>query len=140
MGGTWKVTSYGLVGAVGGAAIVVLAAAAGVDVAAWLLARIWWILGTVAACGALACWGALWLGRYNDRHAAAVWARSDRLERPIALTAMVQPPPEPRPQLSEPSKPAIHHHHGAEFHIYGADGQDAAAQLIRKALTEGHQL
>jgi hypothetical protein len=42
--------------------------------------------------------------------------------------------------LSEPSKPAIHHHHGPEFHIYGADGQEAAAQLTRKALTEKNQL
>jgi len=136
MRGTWRTTAgIGIVPCL----IVMFAAGAGVETAQWLLARFWWVFGTLAACGALASWAALRLSRYNDRHAAAVWARSDRLERPITLTAMVQPPPEPRPQLSEPSKPAIHHCHGPEFHIHGADGQDAAARLIRKALTEENQ-
>ena len=28
-----------------------------------------------------------------------------------------------------------HHYYGPDFHIYGADGQDAVAHLIRQALT-----
>ena len=51
--------------------------------------------------------------------------------------------PQPaQPQVTQGTQPPtvehhVHNHHGPEFHIYGADGQDAAAQLIRKALTEG---
>ena len=86
---------------------------------------------TVLSVAALAVAGGIALLVYRSR--------SDRPRRPIALRAVVQPPPVPRPQLEEPSKPAIHHHHGPEFHIYGTDGQDAAAALIRKALTGENQ-
>jgi len=127
MRGVWYTTGST---AIGVAVIYVLAAAAGVEAAAWLLARIWWILAALAACAILASWAALRLGRYNDRHAAALWA-----QRSVQLRAEVIPPSVPAP----PQPQAIeHHHHGPEFHIYGADGQEAAARLIRRALTEGN--
>ena len=76
---------------------------------------------------------------------AARRTRSERPGRPDGPAWVSREPPGVQPQLEVPHKPAIeppqqlqaieHHHHGPEFHIYGADGQEAAAALIRKALS-----
>jgi hypothetical protein len=120
--------------------------------AVWVLPRLAWIAGLVAGSAVAAVVLALVvvprLARRSDRRDAEVYAalpRSDRPGRPIALTATVQPPPGPRPGLSPDHKPAVEappmivNHYGPEFHIYGAEGQDAAAALIRRALTERNQ-
>jgi hypothetical protein len=41
-----------------------------------------------------------------------------------------------RPRLRPRRLPAIVNHYGPEFHIYGVDGRETAAALIRKALSE----
>jgi hypothetical protein len=100
--GTWQTTgsepSWGLIVAV----IVVLivagsgAASAIASAVTGLLVTLAIVLGSViflAVAGGIA-----WL----------IWrARQDRPGRPIALKAIVQPPPEPRPRLEESSRPAI---------------------------------
>jgi hypothetical protein len=76
---------------------------------------------------------------------AATRTRSESPVRPDGPAWVSREPPGMQPRLQVPHKPAIeppqqpqaieHHHHGPEFHIYGADGQEAAAALIRKALS-----
>lgn len=60
-------------------------------------------------------------------------ARQDRPGRPIAAPVMYQLPPEPRPRLEEPSKPAIEPSREIHVHIHVADATQAAA-IIRTAL------
>jgi hypothetical protein len=153
MRGTWQTTSGGSGGLVLVLIAVAVLAGSGALTAIMHAAEVMVIvvLGGVFVAAVLTGTVAVMLARATARNAARVGAElaqrrqtlSDRPTRPITARPVYQLPPEPAPRLSEPSKPAIehheHNHYGPEFHIYGADGQDAAARLIRKALTEGHQ-
>lgn len=69
MRGTWQTADGG--GAPVLAGIAVIAAVGALE---WFAARIWWVLGGTAVLGALAVAAVLWLIRWSDRRAAAVFA------------------------------------------------------------------
>lgn len=107
---------------------------------AWVVPRLAWIIGALAACVVLAAVLALVvvprLARWSDRRDAVVYAAA----RPAQLTAeparTVQAAAERARQLRSREPPtAIANHYGPEFNIYGDAGQQAAARLIRQALT-----
>ena len=131
MHGTWKVTGVGLLGSLLTLGFAAMGAAAGWTVAVWLLARIWWILGssagvTVAAMLILA--RLMRWARARDERDAVAWT-----QRRVQLRAEA-PPPIPAP-LPAPQRQAIeHHHYGPQIHVYGQDGEETAARIIRSAL------
>jgi len=140
MRGTWQTTgsggSGGLVLAIIAAVILVGSGAASV-IASALVTILIIICCAVAASGVLAVAAAVWLTRRNARQAAEVGAMLAERRETLALDARPRQVIPPSAPVLPPQPQAIeHHHHGPEFHIYGADGQDAAARLIRKALTE----
>ena len=59
--------------------------------------------------------------------------RSDRPGRPVSAPAIVQLPPESRPQLSPAHKPAIEPPREIHVHVHVADATQAAA-IIRQAI------
>jgi len=76
---------------------------------------------------------------------AATRTRSDRSGRPYGPVWVSREPRAGRTQLegsdNQATPPAaaaaaIVNHYGPEFHIYGVDGRETAAALIRKALSE----
>jgi hypothetical protein len=68
------------------------------------------------------------LRRRTRAHAAVLEA-----SRPARLAAAMA-----RPQVTAtPPPPAIVNNYGPQIHVYGPAGQEAAAALMRKALTEG---
>lgn len=71
MRGTWQTTDGGPGGVVLAAAAVIVA----IGALEWFAARIWWVLGGTLVTGALAVAAVLWLIRWSDRRAAAVFAR-----------------------------------------------------------------
>jgi hypothetical protein len=131
--GTWQTT--GSSGRGGGVVVAVIAAAwligsGALSAIVHALAVVIIILGRTVALAVLGGVAVLILRTRQD-HAGA----------PIAGRVVS---PAPRPQAtplaaSQPVPPVIeHHYHGPSIHIHG-DGQDAAAAVIRKALTEGNQ-
>jgi hypothetical protein len=113
-------------GAKGGAGILAVIAAA---VAAVMVARVLlWLIVVGAAClaVAVAVAAALWR-RVNAYHPAS--APPYHVE---AVTARAIP------QVAVTQAPAIeNHYHGPQFHFHGRDGEEAAARIIRTALTGG---
>jgi hypothetical protein len=89
-----------------------------------------WIIAVVAVCAVLSVAGVLSLMWWHRKQAGRGRRRA-RPQRAPGGKAVPRAARVPPPQ-------AIEHHDGQEFHIYGADGQEAAA-LIRKALNGGHQ-
>ncbi len=133
MHGTWKVTGYGILPL----AVVAVAAGAGAQIAAWLLAWLWLITGLAAAAAVVTALAVAWLMRWararDDRDAAA-WAQRRAAELPRAerLSAI---PLAQRPAIA----PVVN------LNFYGADGEDQAARVLRgvipgtagDAITEG---
>jgi len=132
MNGTWQTTGgsgggSGPVLAIIAAAVLLGSGAAGAVVHA--IEAVIVIIGcTIALAIAGLVAAIVMVNRKHGEHAAMLQAT--RPERHAAAAA--------RPQIAQAAPPAIeqhiHHHHGPEFHIYGQEGQDAAAPLIRKAL------
>ena len=128
--GTWQARGGGLgpLAAVVGVAVVVIGALE------WLLARIWWLIGGTVVLAAAVVAAYIALSRWTDRREArfAERRRAELAERPAAGL-----PQRPRPAAVEaaPQPPAIvNHYHGPHLTIYGRDGEEAAARIIRQAL------
>ena len=84
-------------------------------------------------CGVLAVAGVVALMKWSDRRDARHAAQGSLW---IAREAIVSARPVSWPQaLQAPAPPAIVNHYGPQFHIYGRDGEEAAARMIRQALT-----
>jgi hypothetical protein len=85
----------------------------------------------VAACAVVAVAAAVRLSRFNAVQEARIGAELAERRKAAALTARSAR------QVAQDAAPgAIEHHcHGPSIHIHGGDGQQAAARLIRQALT-----
>jgi hypothetical protein len=94
-------------------------------VAEIVLELIWYIAAFLAAVIVGVVVGAVLLRRRTRAHAAVLEA-----SRPARLAAATA-----RPQVTATPPPAIVNNYGPQIHVYGHAGQDAAALLIRKALT-----
>jgi hypothetical protein len=128
--GTWQTSGPGLgpLAAAAGIAVVVIGALE------WLLARIWWLIGGTAVLAAAAIAAYIALARWTDRREARF---ADRRRTELAAQAAAELPHRPRPAAVEaaPQPPAIvNHYHGPQITIYGRDGEEAAARIIRQAL------
>jgi len=128
MHGTWKVTGIPLASL----AVIGMAAAAGSEGALWLLARVWWILGSLAACGLIATWAAPKIARRVDGNAAGIWIRQAGVDdrAPLFMSG-------PTRQVGAPARAAISG--GTHYHFYGDAAVEAAARAARGELTEGQQ-
>lgn len=130
--GTWQAT--GSTVSVAGAGFVIAVAVA----VAWVVPRLAWIIGALAGVAVVAVVFALVvvprIGAWVDGRNAVVYEAARPVQAAAepakAIAPAVQEPVTGRP---EPAA-AIANHYGPEFHIYG-DGREAAARLIRQALT-----
>jgi len=100
MHGTWKVTGFSLVPLL----VLVVAGGAGVEAAGWLLARTWWILGSLAACGVAAAFLAPGIARRVDGGTLRAWVRETGVtaDAPLFMSA-----PRPAAELPRTERPAI---------------------------------
>jgi hypothetical protein len=132
MKGTWQTTGGGSGNIAPTVAIIAAAVVIGSGAVSAIVHAIAVVIVVIGCTIALAIVGlvagAVMVLRQGREHGAMLEAT--RPERLAAATA--------RPQVAQAVAPAIehhtHNHYGPEFHIYGAEGQDAAAVLIRKAL------
>lgn len=88
------------------------------------------VMLVTGACAALAFMIVFLIARDTRRREAA-YAASPQHQRLIGATAT---PPVTRvtPQVTQgTTPPVIVNHYGPQFHIYGEDGREAAARLIR---------
>jgi len=141
--GTWKVTGYGLLGSLASLGFIAAGAAAGFEAAVWLLARIVWVLGTLAVVVALAAAVIVTLFRLADRRDARrmeVW----RMQRADAAQPIPSaPPPElgaaqtcscgARPDLAQPAGRAALGFRDLHIHLHGT-ADEGQAEVIRRAL------
>ena len=138
MRGTWQTTSGGS----GGVALAVVIAAivlAGTGAASAIASAVVTVVIIAAVCGVLAVAAAVWLTGRNRKQAARVGAelvqrrqtRPDQPARPIALQAVVQPPPGSRPRLEETSKPALEPGRELHLHFHGMSADQIAAVMTR---------
>jgi hypothetical protein len=132
MRGTWQTTDSGSGNIAPVVAIIAAAAVIGSGAVSAIVHAIAIVIVVIGCTIALAIVGlvagAVMVLRQGREHGAILDAT--RPERLAAATA--------RPQVAQAAPPAVeqhtHNHYGPEFHIYGAEGQDAAEVLIRKAL------
>jgi hypothetical protein len=137
MRGTWQTTSGGSGGAA--AAIVIALVLIGSGAVAAVAQALAWIAAVVAVCAVLSVAGALSLMRVHRQQAAEVGAelaqrrqaRSDPPRRPIALQAMVQPPPDRRRQLEGSDKRALEPGRQIHLHLHGMSADQIAAVITR---------
>ncbi len=138
MHGTWKVTGYGLLGSLASLGFIAAGAAAGFEAAVWLLARIVWVLGTLAVVVALAVAVIVTLFRLADRRDARrmeVW----RMQRAgTAQPILSAPPPElsvaqTDPGPAQPAERAALGFRDLHIHLHGA-ADEGQAEVIRRAL------
>jgi len=128
-------------GSILGAIVVVIAAIYGIE---WVLARIFWILGSAAVIAVVAIAALVPLMRWAARRDAARMALWREAHVPAQLPAQLRAErvsEVPASLASEVngaglrSRPAIeHHHYGPQIHVYGPDGEETAARIIRSAL------
>jgi uncharacterized membrane protein YccC len=118
--GTWQTTSSGPSGGVVLAVIaaLILIGSGAASAIASALVTILIIIGSIIGLAVAAGIGVL------------IWrVRSDRPGRPISARVVSLHPPEPRPQLSEPSKPAIGP--AREVHLHLNVSPDQLAAIVR---------
>jgi hypothetical protein len=128
MRGTWQTTSGGS----GGVALAVV-------IAAIVLAGSGAASAIASAVVTVVIIAAVWLTGRNRKQAARVGAelvqrrrtRPDQPARPIALQAVVQPPPGSRPRLEETSKPALEPGRELHLHFHGMSADQIAAVITR---------
>ena len=134
MHGTWKVTGFGLLGSLGMLGFAAMGAALGIEVAVWLLARIWWILGssagvTVAAMLILA--RLMRWARARDERDALAWERrrvQPGTPAPLRAEPVTELPRTERPAIA----PAV-----INLNFYGVPAAERAT-IIRTAI-EGNE-
>lgn len=80
----------GLAAVIGAAVFVTAMAATAAMAVEWIIARIWWILGTGLLCAVLTGVAVARLARWSDRRAAAVFAAREPL-RPAVQPAAPAP-------------------------------------------------
>jgi hypothetical protein len=116
MRGTWKTEGGGLI-----VAIIIVLIIAGSGAASAITSALVTVLIIIGSVIVLAVAGGIGVLVYR--------ARSDRPGQAIAARPVYQLPPETRPQLSEPSKPAIGP--GREVHLHLNVSPEQLAAIVR---------
>lgn len=99
----------------------------------WVADRIFWIVGTLALCFALAVAASMWLGRLTERREAAFAAAHGILSRADGI-APLPAPAQHRAVVLEPERRAIAPAPQVVVNIFGMNSPAQAAELIRQAL------
>ena len=97
----------------------------------WVAEHIWWIIGTLAVCFALAVAASMWLERWAEARGARFAAAHGILSRADVMAGEV-PPATVRPAVLEPGWPALAPRQ-VTVNIFGVPPSEAAA-IIRQAL------
>lgn len=107
----------------GGVIVFVMAAVAAVEGVQWILARIWWILGTGLLCAVLAAVAVGWLMRWarrRDARPVALWR-----PREVSWEPAGQLRAEPVTELPRAEWPAAIENHYHVHHHYAGDAERA---------------